>query len=461
MLVRHGRIETLGAAPAAAHAAVAHGARDINGAGTVCLPGLVNCHNHVAMTLLRGHGADLPLQRWLEEAIWPAEARMSDPDVLCGALLGCVEMARGGITAFADMYDHMDAVAEAVRRVGLRASLSRGVIGQGRDWEASLAEAADFCRRHGAGRADGAAGPGSSTQRAGGAGGAGVSGPGRDAGPADMAGQRSDGGDAGGASAERGLITTMLAPHAEYTCPLPLWERAMRLARELDVPMHTHVAETAAEVESCRKRRGCSPVRFLYEVGAFDVGVLAAHCVHVDAHDIALLARGEVAVSHNPVSNAKLGSGVAPLEELRAAGIVLGIGSDGAASTNTLGMWRELRAAAWLQKATRRDAAAAPVDALLRMATAGGAAALRLPAGCGRLEPGAPADLILVDATGPRHTPHPDLAASLLYGTEDADVVLTMVAGQVVMERGEFPGIDHERLRAEAEERSQRLLGTS
>jgi 5-methylthioadenosine/S-adenosylhomocysteine deaminase len=424
-------------------------ARVIDGRGTVCLPGLINCHNHVAMTLLRGWGSDLPLQRWLEEAIWPAEARLTDEDVLAGALLGCVEMARGGTTAFADMYDHMDAVAEAVVQVGLRASLSRGVIGQGRDWERAMAEAADFCRRHGAGRPR----PGEPFA-ARGAGAAPVSG---STGPRE---DRPPGGDGPGreGAGPGSLISTMLAPHAEYTCPLPVWEQALRLARELGVPIHTHVSETQAEVEGCRRRRGCSPVRFLYEVGVFEVGLLAAHCVHIDADDIALLARGEAAVSHNPVSNAKLGSGVAPLEELRAAGVLLGLGTDGAASTDSLSLWREMRAAAWLQKAVRRDAAAAPVEALLRMATAGGAAALRLPSGCGRLEVGAPADLILVDVTGPRHTPHPDLASAMVYGTADDDVRLTMVAGRIVMEQGEFPGIDHERLRADAAVRSRRLL---
>lgn len=381
------------------------GARVIDGRGSVCLPGLVNCHNHVAMTLLRGHGADLPLQRWLEEAIWPAEARLTDEDVRAGALLGCLEMLRGGVTAFADMYDHVDAVAEAVGASGIRASLSRGVIGRP-GWERALREGADLCRRFRGG----------------------------------------------------GRIGAMLAPHAEYTCGSEVWREAVALARQLRVAIHTHVSETAAEVEGCRARHGCSPVRFLHELGVMEVGLLAAHCVHVDGDDLVLLADPRVAVSHNPVSNAKLGSGVAPVEAMRAAGVRLGIGTDGAASTDFLGMWEELRAAAWLQKAVRRDAAAAPARELLRLATAGGAEALRLPAGCGRLEPGAPADLVLVDVTGLHMRPHGDLAGALVYCARDADVRLTVVDGRVVMQGGEFPGIDHERVAADVAARRRRLL---
>jgi 5-methylthioadenosine/S-adenosylhomocysteine deaminase len=383
--------------------------RVVDGRGTVCLPGLVNCHCHVAMTLLRGHGADLPLRRWLEEAIWPVEARLTDEDVHAGALLGCLEMLRGGVTAFADMYDHMDAVAEAVLATGIRASLARGVIGLRPGWERALAEAEALCRRF----------P-----------------PGCD-----------------------GTVQSMLAPHAEYTCPRPVWEETLALARRLGVAIHTHVSETAEEVEGCRRRHGVSPVRFLAELGAFEVGLLAAHCVHVDADDLGLLGHPGVAVSHNPVSNAKLGSGVAPLEAMRARGIRVGLGTDGAASTDVLSLWEELRAAAWLQKAVRQDPEAAPARALLAMATHVGAEALRLPAGCGRLQVGAPADLVLVRLHGLRQTPCLDPAAAVVYGTADDDVVLTVVAGRVVMEDGAFPGIDHERVRADVAARARRLLG--
>ncbi len=384
------------------------GARVLNAAGAVALPGLVNCHNHVAMTLFRGYGADLPLQRWLEERIWPAEERLTDDDVRAGALLGCLEMLRGGVTAFADMYDHMEAVADAVVASGIRGSLSRGIIGLRPTWEAALAEGEALCRR--------------------------------------------------AAADPSGRLTGMIDPHAEYTCPPPVWQAALAVAQRLGVPVHTHVSETAAEVEGCRHRHHCSPVRFLEEVGALDVGLLAAHCVHVSGGDLRLLAQPGVAVSHNPVSNAKLGSGIAPVPALRAAGALVGVGTDGAASTDFLGLWEELRLAAWQQKAVLRDAAAMPCREMLAMATRHGARALRLPAGCGELVEGAPADLILVDTSGLHQTPTTDLAAAVLYCTRDADVRLTVVAGRVVMERGEFPGIDHERVRALAAERSRRLL---
>lgn len=404
IVIREGRIASI----AAPGPSVLPGEPVLDARGLLALPGLVNCHNHVAMTLLRGYGADLPLDRWLHERIWPAEARLDDEDVAAGALWGCLEMLAGGVTAFADMYDHMDAVADAVVCSGIRGVLSRGVIGLNPGWERSLAEAEALCRR--------------------------------------------------AAADPTGRLSAMIAPHAEYTCPLAVWEASLALARDLGVAIHTHVSETEAEVEGCRQRHGCSPVRWLDEIGALDAGLVAAHAVHVSAEDIALLARPGVAVSHNPISNAKLGSGVAPVGALLAAGVVVGIGSDGAASTDTLGLWEELRAAAWLQKAVDRNPAALPLDSLLEMATERGAAALGLPVGTGRLTAGAPADLILVRRDGLHQSPSPDLLSTVVYGTRDADVEATIVAGRLVMHRGEFPGIDHERLRADVRARSRRLL---
>jgi len=383
------------------------GARTIPAAGLIALPGLVNCHQHVAMTLLRGYGADLPLQRWLQERIWPAEARLQDADVRAGALLGCLEMLRAGTTAFADMYDHMEAVADAVLEAGMRAVLSRGIVGLRPTWEAALAEGEELCRR---------------TRRE-----------------------------------PSGLLSAMIAPHAEYTCPRAVWEAALAVARREGVALHTHVSETAAEVEGCRQRHGQSPVEFLAEVGALEHGLLAAHCVHVGGADLALLAAPGVAVAHNPISNCKLGSGVAPVPALLAAGVQVGIGSDGAASTDCLGLWEELRLAGWQQKALLRDASALPCATLLHLATVAGARALRLAPGSGTLVAGAPADLILVDPRGLHHAAAADALAGLVYGGRDADVVLTMVGGRVVMERGEFPGLDHEAIAADAARRGRRL----
>ena len=382
--------------------------RVLDGSGLLAVPGLVNCHNHVAMTLLRGYGADLPLQRWLEERIWPAEARLTDEDVHAGALLGCLEMLRGGVTAFADMYDHMDAVLEAVLTTGIRASLSRGVIGLGPSWEGALREGEELCRQV--------------------------------------------------ARTGRGRVSAMLAPHAEYTCPTEVWDAAVALARELGVPIHTHLSETAAEQRGCHERHGSSPVRFLAERGVLEVGLLAAHGVHLEPEDLALLARPGVAVAHNPVSNAKLGSGVAPLVALLEAGVLVGLGSDGAASTDTLGLWEELRLAGWLQKAILQDAAAVAAPSLWSLATVGGARALHLPEGTGLLVPGAPADLVLLRQDGLHRAPILDPWSSLVYTTRDADVVVTVVAGRPVMEHGEFPGIDHERIAADVSARARRLL---
>jgi 5-methylthioadenosine/S-adenosylhomocysteine deaminase len=378
-------------------------ARVVDGRGCALLPGLVNCHNHAAMALLRGHGADLPLMRWLQEAIWPAEERLTGEDVYWGTLLACAEMLRAGTTAFADMYFWMDDAARAVAESGMRGVLSRGMAGR------SLEEAADFCRRW-----------------------------------------------QGGAE---GRVTTMIAPHAEYTCPEPFLREAAAAARELGVPVHVHASETAGEVAACRERHGGrSPVRVLADCGLFDGPALAAHCVHVDAGDIALLAERGVAVAHNPVSNCKLASGVAPVEALLSGGVTVGVGTDGPASTDALGMWEELRLAGWLAKVRGGDAAALPARRILEMATRDGARALGLGEACGRIAPGLRADLVLVRLDGPHLTPHPDLPAGLVYSARDADVDSVWVDGRLLVRGGEVLSVDLQRARAEVTARAARLL---
>jgi 5-methylthioadenosine/S-adenosylhomocysteine deaminase len=383
------------------------GARVVDARGSAILPGLVNCHNHAAMALLRGYGADLPLRPWLEEKIWPAEARLTGEDVYWGTLLAAGEMLRGGTTTFADMYFFMDDAARAVEEAGIRAVLSRGLIGAAPDARQKLREGADFCRRW-----------------------------------------------QGGAG---GRITTMVAPHAEYTCPPDFLREAAAAARDLGVPLHIHLSETAAEVADCRRRHGVSPPRLLADLGLLELPVLAAHAVHLDDDDVALLAQAGVGVAHNPVSNCKLASGVARVVDLLEAGVRVGIGTDGPASTDALGMWGEMRLAGWLQKVTRGNAAALPARRILEMATRVGADILGLGSVCGRLAPGLAADVVVVDLQRPHLVPHDDVAAALVYGASDADVSWVVVDGRVRVERGQVTGLDLERAMAEATARGRRL----
>lgn len=374
----------------------------------VAMPGLVNCHTHAAMTLFRGYADDMPLMPWLEEKIWPAEARLEPEDVYWGTMLACLEMIRSGTTCFADMYFHMDEVARAVEEAGLRASLCRGLIGVAPGAREALADGCRFAREW-----QGAAG---------------------------------------------GRITTMLGPHAPYTCPPDYLKEVMEAAAELGVGIHIHLAETQGEVEECRRRYGKSPVALMEELGLFRFPVLAAHCVHLTEEDIRILAARKAGVAHNPQSNMKLASGIAPVARLLAAGAVVGLGTDGAASNNNLDMMEEMRSAALLQKVATMDPTSLPAPAALSMATVNGARALGLKE-VGLLKPGYKADIVLINLERPHLYPRHDLAAHLVYAAGSADVETVIVNGRVLMEKGEVLTVDRERVFYEVSRRARRLTG--
>ncbi len=390
------------------------GPQVIDARGMALLPGFVNAHCHAAMTLLRGYADDMTLMPWLTEKIWPVEARLSGEDVYWGTLLACVEMLRAGVTTFADMYFFMDEAAEACAAAGIRAALSVGIVAIGPDGgvapeaEEKLARGVDFWRRwHG--RAD-------------------------------------------------GRITAMLGPHAPYTCPPTFLRQVIAAAAPEDIPIHIHLAETAGEVERCREKHGVSPVRLMAELGLFERRVLAAHCVHVDAGDRAILARMRGGVAHNPLSNMKLASGIAPVATMLAEGVPVGLGTDGAASTNSLGMFEELRAAALLQKVSTGDPTVLPAPQALELATVGGARAVGLEDAIGSITPGKAADLVLVDLTHPRLQPHHDVVSLLAYSAQDGDVHTVIVGGRVVVRERRVLTVDEEAVRREAAARARRLV---
>ncbi len=381
----------------------------IDGGGRkLLMPGLVNAHTHLAMVLFRGYADDLPLDRWLEEAIWPAERELTAEEVYWGSLLGLAELIRSGTTAIADMYFFMDEVARAVEQSGLRALLAYGMIAPDPDprerLERELERGLELAERwHG--KAD-------------------------------------------------GRIRVALGPHAPYTCTDELWQRAVELARERELMIHTHLAETAREVEDFRARRGLTPVEHLERLGVFEagVGVLAAHGVHLSESDICILAKyNNVAIVHNPTSNMKLGSGIAPVKELLEAGVELALGTDGAASNNNLDLLEEVRLAALLQK-VRGDPTALPAAEALWLGTLGGARALGLEE-VGIIREGMKADLIVLDLDQPHLIPEYDLVSNLVYAASSRDVETVIVDGQVVMEDRKILSFDE----AEAKDQVRRL----
>lgn len=374
----------------------------------VAMPGIINCHTHAAMTLLRGYADDLPLMQWLNEMIWPLEEHLTPDDIYQGTLLCCAEMIRSGTTTFADMYDAMGRVAQAVDEAGMRAVLSRGMIGFGPKADKAMEESIDFIKHwH------------------------------------------------GGAG---GRITTMFGPHAPYTCPPDYLKRVIAEAQKMGVGIHIHLAETKDEIKEIKEKYGKSPIALMDEIGLFDMPVLAAHCVHLDDNDIQILARRRVGIAHNPQSNMKLASGVAPVTRLLEAGAVVGLGTDGAASNNNLDMLEEIRTAALLQKVSTGDSRVLPAYEVLRMATAEGARVLGMEDTIGRIKPGLRADIILLDMHKPHLYPLFDLYAHVAYAAASSDVDTVIIDGRVVMENRRILTLDEDAVMEEAQRTAESLV---
>ncbi|ELZ45192.1 amidohydrolase [Halorubrum distributum JCM 9100] len=384
-------------------------AETLDASGSLVIPGLVNAHTHVAMTLLRGYADDKPLDPWLREDIWPAEAELTPDDVEAGAELGAVEMIRSGTTAFADMYFAMDRVADAVDRAGLRARLGHGVVTVGKDEadaradvEESLAVAREL---------DGAA---------------------------------------------DGRVRTAFMPHSLTTVGEEFLREGVAEAREAGIPIHLHANETTDEVEPIVEERGERPIAYAAEIDALGPDDFFAHGVHVDDSEVDRLAEAGTAVVHCPASNMKLASGMAPVQRLREAGVTVALGTDGAASNNDLDVFDEMRDAAMLGKLAADDASAVPAAAVVEMATAGGADALNLPGG--RIEAGAAADLTVVDLDAPHLTPVHDPVSHLAYAARGSDVRHTVCDGQVLMRDREVLTLDAEAVQERAANAARDLV---
>ncbi len=381
--------------------------RTIDGEGKLLAPGLINAHTHLAMTLFRGKAGDLPLMRWLEEEIWPVEQMLTEEDVRWFARLGLVEMIRSGTVAFADMYFFMEETARAVEEAGLRALLSYGIIAPTAERvDPELRKAEEFARKWN--------------------------------------------------GASEGRIRTALSPHAPYTCLPELWTQATALARELKLPIHTHVAETKDEVDRMREEIGRSPVEWLEGLGAFSVPTLAAHCVHVTEKDRDILAAHKVSAVHCPTSNARLACGIAPTVEMLEAGVNVALGTDGPGSSGGLDMLQELRLAALLAKLRRDDPQALPPSMALSMATQRGATALGWGSEMGTIAAGRLADGVLVAQQGAHMVPGYNPLVDLVYSANRADVDTVFVNGELLMHEGHLLTLDEERITARCRELAQK-----
>jgi len=370
----------------AAIAAAFQPRQTIDATGQILLPGLINTHGHAPMVLFRGLGSDLDLMDWLQQYIFPAEAKSVTPAfVRTGTQLAALEMIRSGTTTFADMYYFEEEIARAASEAGLRGVLGQTIIkfpvADAKTPEDGLARAERFI-----------------TEWKGNA-----------------------------------LITPAVAPHALYTLEPATLKACRALADKHQVPLLIHLAETRAEVDTALTLANSTPTKYLQGVGLWGPRTLAAHGVWVSPEDMVVLKTAGVAVSHNPESNMKLASGTAPVVDYLEAGITVGLGTDGAASNNDLDMFEAMRFAAFLQKHARNDPRALPATAVLDMATRGGAAALGLDAQIGSVEVGKRADVILVDTRGPRQTPMFDPVAHLVYSAHGDDVTTTIVNGKVLM----------------------------
>jgi 5-methylthioadenosine/S-adenosylhomocysteine deaminase len=376
----------------------------LEGGERVVLPGLINGHTHAAMVLLRGLADDLPLMTWLQEHIFPMEAQFVDAEfVRIGVRLACWEMIRGGTTTFVDMYFYPEVAAAVVEECGLRAILGAPMIDfpspgfEG--WDDSFAAGVAFARER-AGRG--------------------------------------------------GRITPALAPHAPYTVAPAHLRQALEAARQLGVRLKIHLSEDLEELTTIRERHQTTPVHHLHALGLLDHPLIGAHVVWPQEDEIALLAGPLVGVIHNPTSNLKTGAGISPVPDLLAAGVRVGLGTDGAASNNDLNMWDEIRLAALLHKGVRHEPTAIPAGTALRMATLGGAEAIQMSERIGSLEAGKRADLIQVSLASPRLAPLYDVVSHLVYAVTAADVVSSVVDGRVLMRDGRVLTLDGEQVRAEA-----------
>jgi 5-methylthioadenosine/S-adenosylhomocysteine deaminase len=387
--------------------------RTIEAPGRIIMPGLINSHAHATMSLFRGIADDLSLDEWLHKFIFPAEARNVTPDfVAWGTRLGILEMLRGGVTDYADMYYFEDEVARVTKEAGMRGVLGETII----DFPAPDNKTTDAAFAY--------------TQKY-------------------LDHWKND-----------PLIVAAVAPHSIYTCSEKTLQDSAALARKNNAPILIHIAEAPFELEQSRAKHGLTPVAYLGKIGVLGPDVLGAHCVWVNAADIATLAHYGVGCSHNPSSNMKTAAGVMPVIEMREAGIAVGLATDGAASNNNQDLFEEMDLATKLQKISRMDPRALPAEQVVGMATVDGARALHLEKQIGSLEAGKKADLIIVDINAPHATPMYNVYSEIVFALKASDVRTVVIAGRVIMEERKMLTLNEEEILQKAKEYQKKILAS-
>lgn len=370
----------------------------IDGHGKVALPGLINAHGHLAMTLLRGYADDLSLEEWWMKYVYPVESQFTARHIYWGSLLAAIEMVKSGTTCFVDFYYHEDKVAQAAKEVGLRAMLGQAGLDpptfEYKTMEQALGAARTLIEKY----------------------------------------QDDD------------FVKVSLAPHMFQTTSVEYYQKFKELARQYDLLLATHTAETRQEVGYCLKKYKKRPVEVLAKAGILDKRTLLAHCCWLNKGEIKLLAQSGASVVHCPVSNMKLAAGIMPLPEMLASGINIALGTDSACSNNNLDMFEEMKAAALLHKVDNLDPTIADAQTVLDMATINGARALGLEKEIGSLEKGKKADLIILDFEQPHLRPAHNIVSHLVYAAKGSDVEMAIINGKIIMEKRRIKRVDQDKI---------------
>lgn len=382
------------------------GATVIDGNKKFATPGLVNAHTHASMTLLRSYADDLALMDWLNNHIWPIEEKMTREDIYWGAALAAVEMIKSGTTAFADMYGPcMEEVAKVVLASGMRGVLSQGLISIF-DGDKRLASNVELYKDWN-GKAD-------------------------------------------------GRVTIMFGPHAVYTCPPDYLKKIAETAGKLGAEIHMHMNETLDEINGCVKEHGKRPFEVVAETGLLELGMLAAHCVHLSDTEIDIMVDKKVRVAHNPGSNMKLSSGISPIDKLIGRGLTVGVGTDGASSNNNLDMLEEIRLATLLSKVSTMNPLSIPAFDTIKLGTINSAKAIDLKE-VGELREGFKADIVLWDMSGVDWQPNYNPISLLAYSAQSSSADTVIVDGKILMEHRQLKTLDEEKIIAEFNKCFQRL----